>query len=74
VTYFVNMQCLNCKKRIEKNISFEKGVKDLCVDLENKTVSITYNSKKTTEEKLKTSIKELGYTVEVLPEGINTGK
>ena len=38
VTFNVNMHCENCKAKIEKNISWEKGVKDLSVNLENKTV------------------------------------
>ncbi|OAV68343.1 Copper-exporting P-type ATPase A [Bacteroidales bacterium Barb6XT] len=65
VTFTVNMTCDNCKKRIEKNVSWEKGVKDLRVDLEKKTVTITYNPQKTTKEKLKTTIEKLEYTCEI---------
>ena len=64
VTFVVSMSCDNCKKRIEKNVSWEKGVKDLQVDLEKKTVKITYDPKKITEEKLKQSLEALGYTAE----------
>ena len=31
VTFLVSMHCENCKAKIEKNISWEKGVKDLSV-------------------------------------------
>jgi copper chaperone CopZ len=64
VTFVVSMFCENCKIKIEKNISWEKGVKDLTVDLEKKTVTIVYNPQKTTEEKLKMAIEKLGYTCE----------
>jgi copper chaperone CopZ len=64
VTFSVNMYCESCKAKIEKNVSWEKGVKDLTVNLEKKTVSIVYNPQKTTEEKLKKAIEKLGYTAE----------
>jgi copper chaperone CopZ len=63
VTFTVNMYCENCKTKIEKNISWEKGVKDLTVNLEKKTVTIVYTAQKTTEESLKKAIEKLGYTV-----------
>ncbi|GHU66755.1 hypothetical protein FACS189413_00300 [Bacteroidia bacterium] len=66
VTFVVNMSCDNCKNRIEKNISWEKGVKDLRVDLESKTVKIVYDTRKTTEEDLRKAIEKLGYTCEKL--------
>lgn len=62
VTFDVNMHCHNCQSRIEKNVSWEKGVKDLKVNLENKTVIITYDPRKTNEEKLKAAFEKLGYT------------
>ncbi|MFT4071253.1 MAG: heavy metal-associated domain-containing protein [Dysgonamonadaceae bacterium] len=62
VTFVVNMVCENCKAKIQKNISWEKGVKDLKVNLEEKTVSIRFNPEKTTEEKLKQAIEKLGYS------------
>lgn len=63
VTYLVSMTCDNCKNRIEKTLSFEKGVTDMNVDLPAKTVTIEYNSDKTSADKLKTAIQKLGYTV-----------
>jgi copper chaperone CopZ len=58
------MYCENCKARIEKNIGWEKGVKDLQVNLEKKTVKITYDPQKTTKEKLKKAIEKLEYSCE----------
>ena len=62
VTFAVNMYCENCQKKIEKNIAWEKGVKDLRVDLEQKTVYILYNPGKTTESNLQKAIEKLGFT------------
>jgi copper chaperone CopZ len=64
VTFKVNMTCENCQKRIEKHIAWEKGVKDLRVDLDKKLVTVKYDSKKTDEDALKKAIEGLGYTAE----------
>ena len=64
VKYWVSMDCEKCKAKIEKNIAFEKGVKDMLVDLETKTVTITYKTKKTSPEKLEKALKDLDYKVE----------
>lgn len=63
VTYLVSMTCENCQQRIENNIPYEKGVTDLKVDLPNKLVTIEYRADKTTPDKLKAAIKEMGFTV-----------
>jgi copper chaperone CopZ len=65
VTFSVGMHCEKCKARIEKNITWEKGVKDLEVKLKEKTVRIVFDPRKTTKEKLQTAIKDLGYTCEL---------
>lgn len=63
VVLSANLHCDKCKKKIESNIPFEKGVKDLKVDLQNKTITITFRSDKTDSEKLANAVKKLGYTV-----------
>lgn len=63
VTFHVHLHCENCVKKVKENISFEKGVKALEVSLEDQTVRITYDPKKTDEEKLKAAIEKLGYEV-----------
>lgn len=65
VVFDVSMTCENCQKRIEKNIAFEKGVTDLKVNLEKKTVEIEYKKSQTTVEKLQKAIEKLGYEVKV---------
>ncbi len=61
----VNMHCGSCKAKVEKSIAFEKGVKDIQVSLENKTVCVTYKTKKSSDEKLIKAFKELGYDASV---------
>ena len=63
VTFNVSLHCENCMKKVQENISFEKGVKDLHVCLEDQIVSITYDASKTSEETLKAAIEKLGYPV-----------
>jgi len=65
VVFDVNMHCEACQKKIEKNIAFEKGVKAMEVNLENKTVALNYDAKKTSPEKLQNALVKLGYTASV---------
>jgi copper chaperone CopZ len=64
VTFSVHLHCANCVKKVQENISFEKGVKDLHVCLEDQIVYIKYDAAKTSEEKLKAAVESLGYKVE----------
>lgn len=73
VTFLVSMTCENCQKRIENKMSFEKGVTDLDVNLPQKTVTIKYRKDKTSPDKLKNAIRQLGYTVTPLDK-TKTGK
>lgn len=65
VTFVVSMSCENCKKRIENTLSYEKGVKNLEVNLSRKTVTVEYDPQKTSPDKLKATIQNLGYTAVV---------
>ncbi len=64
VTFTVSMHCKNCVAKITDNLSFLKGVEDLKVSLDEKTVTITYNPAKTDEATLQKAIEKLGYTAE----------
>ncbi len=57
----VSAQCGMCKDRIERALTFEKGVKSAEVDLETKTVTVTYNETKTTPDKIRLAISKLGH-------------
>lgn len=63
VTFSVHLHCANCVKKVQENIAFEKGVKDLHVCLEDQAVTVKYDPAKTSEETLKAAIEKLGYKV-----------
>ena len=63
VTFKVDIDCAGCVKKIQENIAFEKGVKDLKVSLQDQTVYIKYDASKTNEATLKTAIQKLGHKV-----------
>ncbi|MBO4402967.1 MAG: heavy-metal-associated domain-containing protein [Bacteroidales bacterium] len=64
VIFQTNGKCQSCKNKIESNISYEKGVKEVNYDLATSKVCITYNVKKTDPQKLQAAIRALGYTAE----------
>lgn len=66
--------CGECKERIETALAFEKGVKKSTLNLKSQIVTITYNPKKTTPEKLRLAITKVGYdadSVSATPKGYN---
>lgn len=56
--------CGMCKARIERNLAFEKGVKEATLDVKSKIVTIKYNGTKTDVAKLKANISKSGYDAE----------
>jgi|LAHU01.1.fsa_nt_gb copper chaperone CopZ len=64
VTFLTNLDCENCAKKIADKLPFEKGVKDMKVDVPKKTVWIQYQPSKTDKDKLKKAIEKIGYTAE----------
>lgn len=63
VVFNATLHCASCKAKIEKNIPYEKGVKDLKVDLEKKTITVTFREDKNTVENLRKAIEKLGFQV-----------
>ena len=63
VVYHAKIHCNNCVKKIQENISFEKGVKGLEVSLEKQTIAVRYDAAKTSAETLKASIEKLNVPV-----------
>lgn len=61
VTFVTTIDCKNCVKKVEANLPYEKGVKDLKVTLEDHTVWIKYDAAKTDVAKLAEAVKKLGY-------------
>ena len=58
--------CGMCQRTIEYDLTFQKGVKSVNVDLEKKVIQITFNTKKTDVDKLRKRITEIGYNADDL--------
>jgi periplasmic mercuric ion binding protein len=61
VTIRASVICGQCKDRIETGLSYEKGVKDVVVDVEKKTVTVKYISSKTNPGEIRTELSKIGY-------------
>ena len=61
VVFDTGITCNNCKKKIEDNLPFEKGVKDLSVDVPSKKVTVVYDPSRTNAEDIRKAIEKLGY-------------
>ena len=59
--------CTQCKDRIEQGMAYEKGVKDVVLDVETKIATIKYNMKTTTPDELRKKISKLGYDADEVP-------
>ncbi|MBQ8838652.1 MAG: heavy-metal-associated domain-containing protein [Bacteroidales bacterium] len=70
VTFHVHLHCNNCVKKVQDNIGFEKGVKDLEVSLEEQTVRVKFDASKTSESVLKAAIEKLGYETDLIQEQV----
>ncbi|PLK44685.1 heavy-metal-associated domain-containing protein [Emticicia sp. TH156] len=63
--------CQKCKYGLGRNIYFEKGVKAVDINPEQKTITITFDTRKTTAEKLKKYIVSLGFDADDQKADIN---
>ena len=55
------MHCANCEKKIKENICFEKGIKSIKTNLNDKTVIIEYDADKTTVPSIIEGFKKIKY-------------
>ena len=58
--------CAMCQYALEKDLAFEKGVKEAILNLDNKVMTITYNPKKTDDQTLRERITKVGYHADTL--------
>lgn len=58
--------CGMCKTTIEKEMVFEKGVKESNLDVETKILTVTYNPKKTDPETIRKRLNVIGYDADSL--------
>lgn len=61
-----NVQCDNCVRNINDKIRFEKGVKKIKTNLDDKTVVIVYNGDKNNAEALAAAVTKIGYEAKVV--------
>lgn len=54
-------ECEMCKKTLEHDLSFEKGVKKSNLDLDTKIVTVVFNHEKTNAEQIRKAIAKSGY-------------
>ena len=66
VSIHTSAQCGTCKKKIEHDLAYVKGVKTAVLDLETKNVIVVYNPTKTTPEKIRQAISRSGYDADVV--------
>ena len=55
------MHCANCEKKIKDNIRFEKGIKSIKTNLEDKTITIEYDADKTNVPNIIKGFKKIKY-------------
>ena len=61
VEILTNPDCHSCKKKIETELVYSKGIKDAVLDMDTKIVTVEYKKTKITEQKIIDIIIELGY-------------
>ena len=58
--------CEMCQHTLEKDLAFEKGVKEALLNLDDKVMTIIYNPKKTDAQTLRERITMVGYHADTL--------
>ena len=58
--------CDMCKRTIEKDLAFEKGVIYSDLDLETNVVTVVYKTKQTDPQKIRVRLNEIGYDADSL--------
>ena len=67
VTLNVPMHCNACAEKVKKQLSFEKGVKNVIPNLEKQTVVVMFDNTLTDVDKLIASLSEINYKATVAP-------
>lgn len=61
-----NMGCHECELKLTNELKFEKGVRDLKIDLASNTIKVVYKTGKNTAENLAKTIEKKGYEAKKL--------
>lgn len=62
------MHCESCENKIKSNLRFIRGVKSIFTNVDKQTVTIKFDTSKTTTDKIEKGFMDIGYTVKQLPE------
>ena len=63
-----DVDCENCAKKVDNSIPYQKGVKEVKVDVSTQTVTVTYDTAKTNDEALVKAFKKVKVNAEVKDE------
>ena len=58
--------CDQCKKTLENDISFVKGVKDVKLDVKSAILTVVYDASKVTPDKIRLAVTKSGYDADSL--------
>jgi copper chaperone CopZ len=61
ITIKTSAVCDMCKETLEKAMAYERGVKTSSLDVATKVLTVTFDSKKTTPEKIRMAVTKAGY-------------
>jgi len=61
VVILTSAQCEMCKEKIEKELVYTNGVKSAVLNLDDKNLTVIYQTKKISEDELRNIISSLGY-------------
>lgn len=67
-TFVTSIDCKNCVKKVEGQLPFVEGIKDMKVSLAEKKVWVKYDTRKTNPEKIAEAIAKIGYTAKLVSE------
>lgn len=68
IKFYVFLHCDACVEKVESNIRWEKGVKDIVCSIPDQTVIVTYDAKKTNVEKLMKAFAQIGKPASLTPQ------
>ncbi len=64
-----DIECNNCKAKIEKNMAFVKGVQDVKADVSTNLITVVYDPAKIKEADILKEVKKLGMGGAIVKEG-----
>ena len=59
--FMTDVDCETCAKKIDNSIPFQKGVKEVKVDVPSRKVTVTYDATKSSDEALIKAFKKIIY-------------